>query len=140
MGWLESPRKTTPENNHHYYTCNAVHEHCIKKYQRWKENKYMYSVMLTSSELEPSHDCQGTRKLKKFEDLDFNCMWIRLMHVHVLEKILLTGAHHIWCSSLQSLIKKKKVFNEAGQFHIAKFVLQTVDSSNVQRLLLINGE
>ena len=31
MGWLESPRKTTPENNHHYYTCNAVHEHCIKK-------------------------------------------------------------------------------------------------------------
>lgn len=43
-------------------------------------------------------------------------------------------------SSLQSLIKKKKVFNEAGQFHIAKFVLQTLDSSNVQRLLLINGE
>ena len=42
-------------------------------------------------------------------------------------------------SSLQSLIKKKKVFNEAGQFHIAKFVLQTLDSSNVQRFLLING-
>lgn len=74
MGWLESPRKTTPENNHHYYTCNAVHEHCMKKYQRWKENKYMYSVMLTSSALELSHDCQGTRKLKKFEDLGFNCM------------------------------------------------------------------
>lgn len=34
----------------------------------------MYSVMLTSSALEPSHDCQGTGKLKKFEDLDFNCM------------------------------------------------------------------
>ena len=71
MGWLESPRKTTPENNHHYYTCNAVHEHCIKKYQRWKENKYMYSVMLTSSALEPSHDCQGTRKLKKIRRFRF---------------------------------------------------------------------
>ena len=57
----------------------------------------MYSVILTSSALEPSHDCQGTKKLKKFEDLDFNCMCMRLMHVHVLEKILLTRAHHICC-------------------------------------------